>query len=157
MASLSLYLPHFRHIEGSLAWGPSLLFRASGTYRGPLAGVLLCSSVHQVFDAPPSLLFSCRRHVGRERLWWWLHPLHMTQQYPLASMAAGLSSTGISHQIFLPHLLLISLSTVNSSLHPGIALQFPNSRPQLLCFPGDLCPSPGYVWLRQGLSDSHSI
>ena len=31
LASLSLYLPHFRHIEGSLAWGPSLLFRASGT------------------------------------------------------------------------------------------------------------------------------
>ena len=40
-----------RHIEGS-----------------PLAGVLLCSSVHQAFDGPVSLLFSCRC-VGRERLW----------------------------------------------------------------------------------------
>jgi len=45
------------------------------------------------------LLFSCWYwHMGRVRLRWWLHPLHMTQQYRLASMAAWLSSTGISHQ-----------------------------------------------------------
>ena len=31
LASLSLYLLPFRHLEGSLAWGPSLLFHASGT------------------------------------------------------------------------------------------------------------------------------
>ena len=36
--------------------------------------------------------------VGRERLWWWSHPLPVTQQYRLASMAAWLSSTAISHQ-----------------------------------------------------------
>ena len=139
-----------------------------------MPGVLLCCSVCQAHTGAPRqgsysvvqcirclmchpLYCSAADGMWGERLWWWLHPLHMTQQYPLASMAAGLSSTGISHQIFLPHLLLINLSTVNSSLHPGIALQFPNSRSQLLCFPGDLCPSPGYVWLRQGLSDSHSI
>ena len=40
-----------RHIEGS-----------------PLAGVLLCSSVHQAFDGSVSLLFSCQC-VGRESLW----------------------------------------------------------------------------------------
>ena len=34
---------------------------------------------------------------GRERLWWWLQSLLMTQQYCLASMASWLSSTGISH------------------------------------------------------------
>ena len=35
LASLSPKLRPFRHLEGSLAWGPSLLFNASGTYRGP--------------------------------------------------------------------------------------------------------------------------
>ena len=30
LASLSLQLHPFRHLEGSLAWGPSLLFGASG-------------------------------------------------------------------------------------------------------------------------------
>ena len=59
----------------------------------------LCSSVCQAIDGPASLLFSSRFwHVGRERLWCWLYPLHVTQLYHLASMAAWLSSTGISHQ-----------------------------------------------------------
>ena len=31
LASLSPYPRPFRHLEGSLAWGPSLLFGASGT------------------------------------------------------------------------------------------------------------------------------
>ena len=36
----------------------------------PHTGVLLCSLVHQAFDGPASLLFSCKCwHVGRERLW----------------------------------------------------------------------------------------
>ena len=36
----------------------------------PGCGVPRCSSVHQVFDGPASLLFSCRCwRVGRERLW----------------------------------------------------------------------------------------
>ena len=61
--------------------------------------------------------------VWGERLWWWLHPLHLTQQNHLASMAAWLSSTGISHYSLLPHIPSICLSTVNSSLHPGIAPQ----------------------------------
>ena len=88
LTSLSLYLRPFRHLEVSLAWGPSLLFGTSGTWRGPpslrsysldlhfrhikgpLGGVLLCSSVQsQVFDGPASLLFSCQCwSVGRERL-----------------------------------------------------------------------------------------
>ena len=34
--------------------------------------------------------------VWAERLWCWLHPLCWTQWYRLASLAAGLSSTGIS-------------------------------------------------------------
>ena len=43
-------------------------------------------------------------------------PPSVTQQYLLASMAAQLSSTGISHHNLFPHCPLIGLSTVNSSL-----------------------------------------
>ena len=51
----------------------------------------------------------------RERLWWWLHPLHVTLQYCFAFLAAWLSPTGISHHDLLPHILLICLSAVNCS------------------------------------------
>ena len=51
----------------------------------------------------------------------------------------------------------LNLSTVNSSPCPGIPPQSLNSSSQLLHLPGDLRPYPGYVWLRQELSDSHSI
>ena len=71
----------------------------------------------------------------------------MTQQYCLASMAAWLSSTGISHHDLLPHILSILLSTVNSSPRPGITPHSPNSSSQPLHLPGDPCPSLGYVWL----------
>ena len=95
--------------------------------------------------------------VGRERLWWWLHPLCMTQQDHLASMASWLSSTGISHHDLLPRNPSIPLSAVNSCPCPGIAPQSINSSSQPLCLLGDPSPCPGYVWLWQGLSDSHSI
>ena len=35
------YLRMFRHLEGSLAWGPFLFFGTSGTERSTLDGVLL--------------------------------------------------------------------------------------------------------------------
>ena len=79
-----------------------------------------------------------------------LHPLRMTQQYLFASMAAGLSSTGISHHNLLTHIPSIHLSAVNSNPHPGIAPQSLNSSSQPLYH-------LGYVWLEQGLSDAHSI
>ena len=85
------------------------------------------------------------------------HPLRVTQQYRLASMAARLSSAGISHHGILPHIPSICLSAVNSSPRPGIAPQSLNSSSQLLCLPGNLCPCLGYIWLPQGLSDSRSI
>ena len=47
----------------------------------------------------------------------------MTQQYRLASMAAWLSSTGISHHNFLSHIPSVRLSAVNSSPRPWIAPQ----------------------------------
>ena len=79
----------------------------------------------------------------------------MTQQYHLASMAAGLSSTGFSHHSLLPHIPSIHLSAVNSSPHL-IAPQSLNSSSWPLHSPGDLLPCLGNVWLQQGLSDSHS-
>ena len=81
----------------------------------------------------------------------------MTQQYRLASSAAWLSSTGISHHNLLAHIPLVHVSAVNSSPRPGIAPQSLKSSSQSLRLPGDLRPCPGYVWLWQGLSDSHSI
>ena len=80
---------------------------------------------------------------------------HVTQQYHLAFMAAGLSSTGISHHDLLPHIPSIRLSEVNNSPYPGIAPQSLNSSSQLLHLPGGLHPCLG--WLQQGLSDSHAI
>ena len=58
-------------------------------------------------------------------------------------MAAGLSSTGISHHNLLPHIPSIHFSTVNSSPHPGIAPQSPNSSSQPLHPLRDLSPSRG--------------
>ena len=83
-----------------------------------------------------------------------IHPLHMTQQYHLASMAAWLSATGISHHDLLLHIPLIHLFAVNSSPHPGIAPQSLNSNSLPLHLPGGQRSCPGYVWLWQGLSDS---
>ena len=60
----------------------------------------------------------------------------MTQQYRLASMAAWLSSTGISHLSLLPHIPSIHLSAVNNSPRPGIAPQSLNSSFQLLHLSG---------------------
>ena len=74
----------------------------------------------------------------------------MSLQYHLASVAARLSSTGISHHSLFPHIPSIHLSTINSSPRPGIAPQSPNFSSQPLRLPGELCPCPGYVWLRLG-------
>ena len=56
----------------------------------------------------------------------------MTQQYCLASMAAWLSSTGISHHNLLPHIPSICLSAIILSLHLGKAPQSLNSSTQPL-------------------------
>ena len=74
-------------------------------------------------------------------------PPCMTQQYPLASLAAWLSSTSISHHSLFPHIPSISLSAVNSSPRPGIAPQSLNSNSQPLHLSGDQHSCLGYVWL----------
>ena len=78
-----------------------------------------------------------------EKLWQQLHPLCMTQQYRLASMADRLSSTGISHHSLLPHIPSTLLSTVNSSPCPGIVPQSLNFSSQTLSLPGDQHPVQG--------------
>ena len=75
-----------------------------------------------------------------DRLWWWLHPLRMTQQHRPAFMPTWLSSTGVSHHSLLPHVLLGHLPTVNSRPQPGIVPQSLCSSSQLLCLLGDPCP-----------------
>ena len=55
-------------------------------------------------------------------------------------MAAWLFSACISHHDPLPHILLIRLSTVNSSPRTGIAPQSLNSSTQPLPLPGDHVP-----------------
>ena len=116
----------------------------------------LCSSVCQAIDGPASLLFSSRFwHVGRERLWCWLYPLHVTQLYHLASMAAWLSSsTGISHHNLLPYIPSIHLSAVNSSpcdCSTIPKLQFPATEPSR----GRVSLSG--VCMAAARTDSHSI
>ena len=79
-------------------------------------------------------------------------PLCVTQQYCLASMAA--CKQAFPTKNLLPHIPLTHISTVNSSPRPGIAPQSLSSSSKPLCLPGKLRPCLGYVWLRQGLSDS---
>ena len=71
----------------------------------------------------------------------------MTQQYHFVSMAALLSSTGISHHSLLPHIPSIRLSEANSSPRPGVAPQSLNSNSHLLPLPEDQCSCPECVWL----------
>ena len=58
-------------------------------------------------------------------------------KYLLASMAAWLSSTGISHHDLLPHIPSVLPSAVSSSPRPGIAPQSLNSSSQPLRLLGD--------------------
>ena len=71
-----------------------------------------------------------------------LLPMH-DSAVSLASMAAWLSSTGVSHQNLLPHIPLICLYPVSISLHHGIAPQSLNSSSQPLHLPGYLLPLQG--------------
>ena len=131
----------------------------------PLAVILFCCLACQVLKGPPllgsfsvtlcirhvtyhplwglSLLFSCWCwHLGSEKLQWMFHPLHVTQQYCLASKAAWFSSRSISLHDLLPHTPSGYLPTVKSRPHPEIALQYLCSNSQPLCFLRDLRPCP---------------
>ena len=154
--------------------GVLLCFSASQAHRGAHpTGALRCGSAHQSLKGAPWVgsyfVVQCiRRLMGQppycsatDACVWsergYGDGLCMTQQYHLAFMAAWLSSTGISHHDPLPHIPSICLSAVHSSPCPGFASQSLNSSSQLPHLPGDPHFCLVYVWLRQGLSDSHSF
>ena len=129
-----------------------------------LAGTLLCRWARQVLKrarwVASSVVQCVRRLMGQplyfsaahagmwgERGCGWLHPIHVTQPYHLASMAAWLSSTGISQHSLLPHIPSIHLSAVNSSPCPRIAPHSLNSSSQPLHRLGYACCGKGCLIL----------
>ena len=149
LASLSPLLSPSRHLEGSLAWGASLLLahqahrwvflagsysvdQASGTLRSTLAGVPLCISVSQAFDRPVSIVqlpvLAC----------WKRKPVVMAP--PLIPDSAvslclhgSFSSTGISHHNLPPHIPLIHLHSQQQPLPLDCSripkFQLPSAKP----------------------------
>ena len=151
LASLSPYLCQFRHVEG----------------------VLLCRSVCQALKGAPWVgsysVVQCIRRLMAQPLYCSAANYgvcrgesHTYIRYVwLSSTPCFHGCPAFLHRHFPPqsppsHPLNLS-SAVNSSPCPGIASQSLNSNSQLLQLPRDLHPCPGYVWLQQGLSDSHSI
>ena len=95
-------------------------------FKGPPWLTLLCCLAQQVLKGPHSLesfsigqllVLVCKDRGYRDGS----IPC-VTQQYHLASTAACLSSKGIPRCSFLPHIPSGHLPSVNSRLHPGIAL-----------------------------------
>ena len=150
---------------------------ACWAHRGaPLAGVLLCSLAYQSLKGAPWVgsypVVQCVRRLMGQPLYcspsdagvWGMRETMVMAPPPIHDSAvspcfhgAWFSSTGICHHNLLPHIPSIRLSAVNSSPHLGIAPQSLNSSSQLLPLPGDPCSCLAYVWVLQGLSDSHSI
>ena len=118
----------------------------------PMAGVLLCSSVFRCLMGQP--LYCSAANAGvweREGMVIAPHPRHDSAVSPCFHGCPAFPPQSP------PHIPSIHLSAVNSSPRLGIAPQSLNSSSQPLHLPGDLHPCLGYVWLRQGLSGSHSI
>ena len=86
-----------RHIEGPPGWSPTrrsaLQSLKGATWVGSYS-VVQC--IRCLMDQPLYCSAADAGVWGRERLWWWLQPLCVIHQYHLASMAAWLSSTGVS-------------------------------------------------------------
>ena len=144
---------------GHPGWGRIVLSWHVRHLNGPLGGVLLCCSECQVLAGPASLLFSYQCWEGGEREATVMAP--PTRWYSEVSLCFH-GYLAFLHRRFPPqcppsHPCSLSLSAVNSSSCSGIAPQFPCSSSQPLHLLGDLHSCLGYVWLQQGLSDSHSI
>ena len=155
LASLSPCLHLFRHLEGALAWGPSLLFGASGKQRAPLAGVLLCRSGHQALKGAPwvgsyavvpcvrwAILFIVQQPMlacGEGEAMAMAPPPPCDSALSPCFHGCWLSSTGISHHSLLHH----TPSSVNSSPRSGISPQSLNSSSQTLHFQGTCVPVLG--------------
>ena len=161
--SFSIALP-VQALRGLPCLGSFSVVRCIRQIEGPppLAGVLLCSSVPHVFDGPGSIV-QLRMPVCGER-----EAMVMAPPPPHDSAVSPCfrGCPAFLHMHFPPQSpsshpypppAPIFLSAVNSSPHSGIAPQSLNSSSQLLHLPGDQRPCPGYVWLQQGLSDSHPL
>ena len=158
--------------------GVLLCCSAYQAYRGdPPAGVLLCRLAHQALKGAPwvgscSVVQSVRHLMGqplycsapeavqrggaREAMVMAPPPKHDSAVLPCFHGCLTFLHRHF-HQNLLPHIPSVHVSTDNSSLRPGIAPQSLNSSSQPLGFSGDQRSCPVYVWLLQGLSDSHSI
>ena len=98
LASLSPKLCPFRRIEGPPPAGVLLGRSARQALKGaPWVGSYSVVQCVSCMMGQPLYCSAADAGMWGERLWRWLHPLPMTQQYCIASMAAQLSSTGISH------------------------------------------------------------
>ena len=125
---------HVKHMERPPWLGPYSVGRFFRHLKGSPGGILLCTSVGRAFDGQASLLLSCQWWcVERKRLWSWLQLLHVIQQYCLASKAAWLSSTGISHYNLLSNPLNPALCSQQQPLHQDcstiLKLQLPATAP----------------------------
>ena len=89
--------------RGPRDWGPTLKISSSGTLRGTLGGALLWGQGVRRVMGQPLYCSAANADVWRGSGYgdgrWWLHALHVTQQCRLASMAAWLSSRGVSHNL----------------------------------------------------------
>ena len=147
--SFSVALPGQAHRGAPLA-GILLCRSVHRALKGaPWGGVLLCSSVCQAFDGPASLLFSCWWwQVWRESLWWWLHPLRDSAVSPCFR-----GCLAFLHRHFLPqsppsHLLGLSLSDQQQPLALGLLHNPWTPAPSRCTFQGIYVP----VWSMYGCS-----
>ena len=95
-------------------------------------------------------------HVGREAMVMVPPPTHDSAVLPCFHGCPSFLHRHFQPQSPPSHPLNPSLCSQNSP-RPGVVLQPLKSSSQPLCLPGDLHPCPGYIWLWQGLSDSHFI
>ena len=154
-------LVHQAHIEPPppTRLGSYSLVRAcvSVTQRSTLGGVLVCRSVRQAFDGPDSIVQLPMLACGVSEAMVMAPPaMHDSVALPCFHSCPAFLHRHSPPQSS-PQIPSIRLSAVNSSTFPGISPQSLNSSFQPLCLSGDLHPCLGYVWLWQGLSDSHSI
>ena len=135
-----------RHIEGPPWLGSCSVVWVHQSLKGA-RWVGSYSLVYHAFDGPASLSIVQLPALasGEREAMVMAPPLRDDSAVSPFSMAAWLSSTGVSHHDLLPHIPSICLSTVNSSPRPGIAPQSLNSSSQLLRLPGDQYSCPGYV------------
>ena len=145
-------------MEGPLWLTSYSVDQCLGYLKGLSGWVLLCSSVCQAFGGPASLLFSHQvLACGKREVMVMASPhTHDSAVSPCFHGCLAFLHRHFPPHLF-PHVPLVWLSAVNSIPHPGIAPQSLSSSSQPLHLLGDLHPCPGYVWLWQGLSNSHSI